>query len=481
MNNRFFENPACRRFIIGVLALAQIPYKVVASRFDVSKSQYYSLQSYAERLLEGLFGIGETPRKVLLVTDSFIARCVMCLSLYCRAPTEGIVQFFDLVIGYHVSKGNIYRIRKRAAEKASAFDESIHLDDIREIATDEIFQQGKPVLTGIDLDSNYVFMIKAEEDRSGETWAKCLEEQKLKGLAPELNVSDSGSGLQRGIEQAFPGIGHQPDAFHMLRALGQEVRRVERYVLSALREYCKAEYSIFYRKRGNPTKEDGKTYWRWHGAIDDILQQADEVLILYEWIREAAGFTGCCYAKSLAICEWILDEMAKRFPERQKYQQAIRAFRRELQELLSFLLRIQNKMLEKAKDFPLVNEHDFMLLYQQRFCTSSKKWELMENRLWKRFGRRLPEAKEVLDILLRTTHRASSMIENLNGRLRCFIDLKREIPESFMILIKVFFNTKKQIRSRHGNWKGTSALDRLTGKQNPEFLDIVTAPMNYIF
>ena len=119
-------------------------------------------------------------------------------------------------------------------------------------------------------------------------------------------------------------------------------------------------------------------------------------------------------------------------------------------------------------------------MYQQRRTISALAWEYMEVRLWRRFGNRLLEAREALEKMLLSTHRASSMIENLNGRLRCFMDLKREIPEQFLILVKVFFNTKKQMRSRHDEWKGTSALDRLTGKQTPEFLDIVCAPKNYV-
>ena len=479
-NNMFLENPMCRQFILGVLALMNIPYKVVATRVNVSKSHYYASRVKAEKLLSALFGTGNHSHKLILVTDTFIERCVMGLSLYCRAPIEGIVQFFDQVVVHHVSKGTIGNIRKRAAEKAAAFDESIQLDAIREIATDEIFQQGKPVLTGIDIDTNYVICIDAETDRSGETWRKCFDRQKSRGLAPDVNVSDGASGLKKGVEQAFPGMLQQADVFHMLRNLGREVKGIEKYALSELKAYYDAQYKIFVRKRGKPDKKVGNLYWKLKGEIDGILHRTDEVLILFDWLQESVGFTGDCYERSKRICEWILDEMSQRFPERQKYQQAIQSFRAHLGELLSFLLRLEQKMAEKSKDFPRIDISDFRLMYQQRRTTSNQAWECMEVRLWRRFGNRLPEAREVLEKMLRSTHRASSMIENLNGRLRCFMNLKREIPEQFLILIKVYFNTKKQMRSRHEEWKGTSALERLTGKRTPEFLDIVCAPVNYI-
>ena len=151
-----------------------------------------------------------------------------------------------------------------------------------------------------------------------------------------------------------------------------------------------------------------------------------------------------------------------------------------MKELLSFLMRLHGKMAEKAKDFGNLNERDFMLLYQQRFCSSIQLYELMEKRLYQRFGQRLCEARETLDEMICSTRRASSMIENTNSCLRPFMNTKREVSEDFLILIKVFLNTKKAMRSRNQNWRGTSALDRLYGKQYPEFLDIVSTPMNYV-
>ena len=476
------ENKGSLRFILGILVIAGIPYEIVKERFGVCKSYYYSLREPAEKILEALFRDGEYPRKILIVTKHFVARCVMCLSLYCRAPIESIVLFFTLVIGMSVSKGSIGRIRKEAAEKAAALDAEISLAGIEEIATDEIFQQGKPVLTTIDLETDYVIMMEAAPDRSGETWEAKLQEPKSRGLQASLNVSDSGTGLLNGVQKAFPGIAMQPDAFHMLRDLGREVHRIEGYGYKKLSRYYELDRRVNSRKRGCASAELCKQYQELHNQIDSILQQADEILILYDWLREYTAFPGYGYQKSLCLCEWILDEMASRFPERQDFHKAVQRFRVHLPELLSFLLRLRDKIWKSAEDFPHVNGQDFLLLYKQEYCQpNSQAYDCMETRLYHRFGPLLPKAREVLEDLLRTTRRASSMIENLNGRLRCFMDLKREIPDQFLILIKVYFNTKKSLRSRRSNWKGTSALERLTKKHWPEFLDLVTAPLDYIF
>ena len=405
----------------------------------------------------------------------------MCLTMHCRAPIESIVLFFSLVIGISVSKGTIGRVRTACAKKAKKFDSEINLEGIREIATDEIFQQGKPILTGIDLDSHYTFMMDPAEDRTGDTWKRTLEKYKARGLQPAVNVSDNGSGLRKGIQEAFPAVSLQADAFHMLRDLGVEIQHIDKYCINKLDEYYKLKNRIV-RDIGKkiPNKIWAKKY-ELEESIPLILRQVDEINILYEWLKEYVNFSGMPYIQNLSLCTWILDEMRRRFPEKVKFQRAVCTFLHHLPELLSFLKVVQEKIKVKSEEYNHIDVHDFMLLCQHMYCYNDITTNnYVERRLYRRFKEHLSEACHAIDEIVKSIHRASSMIENVNGRIRCFINLKREIPEHFMILIKVFFNTKKPVRSRRKDWKNKSAAERLTGKCYPEFLDIVCDPINYI-
>ena len=51
------------------------------------------------------------------------------------------------------------------------------MENVKHIATDEVFQNGEPVLTGVDLDTGYVFLAQAAPDRSAETWKAALKEK----------------------------------------------------------------------------------------------------------------------------------------------------------------------------------------------------------------------------------------------------------------------------------------------------------------
>ena len=76
--------------------------------------------------------------------------------------------------------------------------------------------------------------------------------------------------------------------------------------------------------------------------------------------------------------------------------------------------------------------------------------------------------------ILEGVKRASSLVENLNGRLRPYMNLKRMVPEKFLTLLKVYFNTKRYRRSRKAERVGKSPLELLTGQKHEDFYDIVS-------
>ena len=460
-----------------MLALAGVPYETARTLYAVSRSYYTELKEPALSLLDALFATRERIMGVILITPEFIRRCVTALTCYCRSPIEGIVEFFDRVVGHHVSKGSIGRILRESSEKAEAFDRSVPLNPVRDIAADEIFQQGKPVLTAVDLKTHYVVMMESAKDRAGETWKAALEEQKTRGLSPETCVSDGGTGLLKGVPGAFPKIEMQADAFHALRDIGRHIQRAERKSLSLFRRLEHLEEKL---RKPKAKEAERKQYAELLAEWECGLERTEILDILFSWLRECVGFSGYGYAKSLSLCQWILEEMAALSPGEEEFLKAIRRFQKRLPALLGFLRRLERKAREAALSFP-ADPRAFQLLYNQTaYSHTSEAYRFMEKKLFSFFGQRIFEARDTLASLLRSVFRASSLIENVNGRLRPFMDLKREVPEPLFILLKVFFNTKKDRRPRNRDWKGTSAIDRLTGQSCPEFLDLLFGQRNYV-
>lgn len=460
-----------------MMKLGGVKYEEVKEKYGICESYYTRLGEQAKRTLDLVLAIKEASCAVILVTPQFIERCVVGLLCICQVSVERIVEFFDSVFHYHISKGRVGNIEERKSEEAAEIMARIPLGGIEDTAADELFQQGKPVAVVVDLRTHFVPLLQPVKDRTGKTWEGLFDGLKEKAFHPRLCVSDAGSGLLKGIPAAFPEITMQLDVFHVLRDVGIYARRQERQAFSELSELCKLENKV---KNSKVHAKTRKRYEELLATIDDTLLKADTLHILLEWLRELTGFSGYGYAKSFDLCLWILDEMAALYPDKKKYQQAVSQFRGRLPDILKFLRRLQDNLRDASVTLH-IDEHDMMLLYNQTaYPVYSAEYAAIEKRLYKRLGNRLLDARDALPDIIHMTYRASSMVENINSRIRCYMNVKREIPERFMLLLCLYLNTRKAIRPQNKEWVGTSALDRLTGHENPAFLDLLFGEPDYL-
>jgi hypothetical protein len=467
---------AKERLGIGAASAMGIPYGIAQEEFDISRTYYHDLGKKADCALESLCASEQTTERVIALNKAFRERLVVALTCYGMSAAN-ITAFAEEMFAYSISGGTIWNTLKEASRKAETAEKSVSLENIKHIATDEAFQNGEPVLTGADLDTGYVFPAQAAPDRSAGTWKEALEEKKTRGLNPELNVSDGGSGLTKGVREAFPEIETQLDIFHALRDLGNGVRSVEQAEIRRLSKLFDLEYRIQTTKTYLPTKQE---YDLMNQNTPVRLLQSDTLRILFDWLREYTAFSGRSYQESVSLCEWILDEMAALYPKRDNLQKQIRRFRQRLPDLLAFLPRLQRRMRDMACQFH-TEESGFALLYaQQAWDYHSEEYRFMEKKLYHIFGERLPEARETLTGMIRHTYRSGSPDENVNGRLRVFMNAGRGVPSWQLPLYQMFLNMKKAKRSRRPERIGTSALERLTGQSHPNFLDALLGPPNYI-
>jgi len=65
------------------------------------------------------------------------------------------------------------------------------------------------------------------------------------------------------------------------------------------------------------------------------------------------------------------------------------------------------------------------------------------------------------------THRSSSMVENLNGRLRNYFFLRRQLGQGYLDLLRFFLNHRPFARSEHPVRVGKSPAELMAGKQHP--------------
>jgi len=114
----------------------------------------------------------------------------------------------------------------------------------------------------------------------------------------------------------------------------------------------------------------------------------------------------------------------------------------------------------------------FQLMYQQlAYSEQSTEYYEIEYALWDMLKENYTTARVLFVQQLKTVKKASSLVENLNGRIRKYMDVKRVVPTGFFTLMKVYFNMRKYKRSRCCERVGKSPLELLTGEPHAEFLD----------
>jgi hypothetical protein len=71
------------------------------------------------------------------------------------------------------------------------------------------------------------------------------------------------------------------------------------------------------------------------------------------------------------------------------------------------------------------------------------------------------------------TPRASSLLENLNSRLRNYFFLRKKLDSSYLNLLQFFLNYRLFIRSECEERVGKSPRELMTGESHPHWLELL--------
>jgi hypothetical protein len=165
----------------------------------------------------------------LTVAEADIARTVIALRVVTPASIRDEVAMLPVIYGMGWSFGKIQAVLVEAGRRAAELTAAQDLSGIECVALDEMFSQGNPVFAGIDLDTQYLFELEVHETRTAEAWAESLGRLRdRQGLRPKIVVKDAGTGLAKGVGEAFPGIQEIDDLFHAKQAMGKVAQRLER-------------------------------------------------------------------------------------------------------------------------------------------------------------------------------------------------------------------------------------------------------------
>lgn len=459
----------------------QAPITRIAEEYDVSRKFVYEQKSKALHAVEEEFKNDTDIQDQVLfhipITKALIQRLVLALILICHSSYRGVCEILKELFNYDISIGTVHNIVSAAMHSASTHNAEEDLKNIRVGAHDEIFQNRSPVLVGCDAHSTYCYLLESSKSRDADSWGIALLEAEEKGLQPDYTVGDGGTGLRAGQALVWPKTPCFGDVFHALHDFGKLRVFLENRAYGAISALDKLEHKMLKAKN----KKRGNKHSRKLGALRQGLDQAlalsDDVSTLCEWLQEdILSIAGPPVEERKELLRFVIDELKNR---ESQAPHRIRPLRKKLENqmnnLLQFAERIDASIDVVAEEFE-VDPYFVRLVFdlESRKLSQQERLEL-ENRarayLRGRFYGVQKMLKELLDLIVR----ASSIVENLNSRLRNYFFLRKQLGSGYLELLRFYLNHRRFQRSEHPCREGKSPRELMTGKSHEHWLDLLVA------
>jgi hypothetical protein len=411
------------------------------------------------------------------VTKAWLEQLVLTLILCGHSSYRGVTEILRDCFDYPLSVGTVHNIVQEAVNQARPYNAGQDLSPVRIGAHDEIFQSGQPILVGADVASTYCYLLSAEEHRDADTWGVRLLELCAQGFAPEATIADAGQALRAGQEEALPGTACRGDVFHALQELTAVVTYLENRAYEAIADRTRLEHeqAAAERRQGQRSQSLSQHLRHARPAESQAVALAEDVALLVRWLHyDILSVAGPSYHERCALYDFVVAQFQARIalcPHRLKPLR--RLLKNQRDALLAFAAQLDQDLEALAEEFEVSPVVVRDLLYVQAMDgRDARRWH-KEAALRQHLRGRFHLLQEAVAELARQTVRASSVIENLNSRLRCYFFLRRHLGPDYLSLLQFFLNHRRFLRSEHPDRVGKSPAELLTGNPHPHWLELL--------
>ncbi len=413
----------------------------------------------------------------LPVTPAWIEQAVLSLTLTCHSSFRGVTEFFRDLLDYPIAHTTAHNIVHKTVAQARAINAQVDLSPVRVGALDEIFQNGQPVLVGCDVESTYCFLLSPEQHRDLDTWGVRLLELTDRGFAPDATVADFGSGLRAGQKEALPEVPCRGDVFHILKDLRQAATFLDNRAYRACEEHQRLENKQVRHRWHHGRKDQSLAAHVGQAARaeEQAVAVADDVNLLIDWLRhDVLAVAGPCHAERVALFNFIVTELRQRLPRAgPPLQKACTTLANHRDELLAFAAELDDHLAALAAKFHVELALVRAVLNHQAGNPNRPEYWQRQAELQRQANGRLHALQEAVANLQQRTVRASSVIENLNSRLRGYFFLRRQLGPDYLEVLQFFLNHRRFPRSRRAERQNNSPRELLTGTPHGHWLEML--------
>lgn len=470
----------CQRMHLGLQALAgNQSITDLATNFDVSRKFVYQQAATAQAALDDAFLSTKTDDEVLFhlpVTKAWLRQATLGLVFICHSSLRGASEYWRDLFGVHMAVGTVHNILRDAVTKARPYNRRQNLANVNIGALDELFQTRHPVLVGADVASTYCFLLSMEEHRDAVTWGVRLLELQERGFAPKATIADFGTGIRAGQKLAMPDVPCRGDVFHALCEVTALVSYLENRAYETITTAGKLERKkTKTQQQGKRSQAVGRKAAAAGRAETQAVTLADDIALLACWLHyDIFAVSGLAYTDRCALYDFILTELKAReqlCPHRIGPIHTL--LKNHRSELLAFASQLDREVVKLAEEFQVPELIIRAVLDLQRLDEGQPRYwrevALLQRKLHHDFYRISEAVQEMADQVVR----ASSVIENLNSRLRSYFFLRRQLGSDYLELLQFFLNHRRFLRSEHAERVGKSPAELLTGVEHPHWLEML--------
>ena len=264
--------------------------------------------------------------------------------------------------------------------------------------------------------------------------------------------------------------------FHIQRQFGQVLSGLARQARAATARRIKVEQQMVQANQTPATTrrlliQQVKATRREVG----LLTRVEDIRTLLQWFSHGVlTLAGPALSVRQELFDFIATELQQRggksYPTIRKLAKALHNQR---DQLLAFAGILDQKLADIAQRFelPLSAVRDICLLHRKHQTSNAcwERWNHLCTQLSGKFYIVMASIKEALH----QTPRASSMVENLNSRLRNYFFLRRNLGGSYLNLLQFFLNYRCFMRSQMPERVGKSPTQLLTRQPHPHWLELL--------
>ena len=456
------------------------PVNQLAKDNDVSRKFLYQQAAKASEGLDQTFAPSSKDKDVqfyLPVTKKWIHALVLALILNCHSSFRGVIEILKAMFDYHdMSLGTIHNIVQQAIVSARRVNDSQDLSNIRIGDHDEIYQANRPVLTGIDHQSTYCYLLSLEDSCNETSWGVHLLDLTEQGLNLERTIADGGKALRAGQKAAWGDtVPCDGDVFHAQRQLNQLAVFLERRAYKCMNASNDLQAKMARAKKKTNGQTLSKRLALARQAEAAVIDLADLIMILVGWMsNDILSVAGPKLQERRKLYDFVVEQLRCLEPQCAYRIRPVRIMLENHRDhLLGFVGVLDGRLLRIAQQFNvepyLVHEICELQSLDKR---RSAYWQRREELQVKHGAHYHLLESSVLEAMT-DVPRASSLVENLNSRLRNYFFLRHHIGNGYLDLLRFYLNHHRFDRSDRAEREGKSPVELLTGRNHAYWLELL--------